>query len=317
MCDSHAGARALAVAIVASLVVLPAVAPLAAGAGGTTVSLVPADEVIGVDETTTVQVVVDDADGGAGSAEFRVAVDDADTARLVDATVLGSGQVETRVSDDGSRIDVEYAFADTADTGSVVIAEVIVEGVSDGTVDVSLEPAAGNDAMDVYDEAGTGYSVTGTNDARLSVGQSGGEEEIETARSPADSGSGQTGAEEDGAGAGVSDAASGTDSPGDLSSPEPSDASTADASAAGESTESIDSSAEPTDASTAPDDTSSDVVASQTPGQSGGTGSVTTFGTALSTGMLDRAADVVSGPVGIVVAATVVFLSGISLGRRW
>jgi PKD repeat protein len=34
---------------------------------------------------------------------------------------------------------------------------------------VDLEPAAGNDAVLIFDESGTGYDVTGTNDATLSV----------------------------------------------------------------------------------------------------------------------------------------------------
>jgi hypothetical protein len=304
MRNSHVGARPLAVAIVASLVVLPAVAPLAAGAGGTTVSLVPADDSVKIDETTTVQVVVDNADGGAGSAEFRVAVDDADTARVVDATVLGSGQVEKRVADDGSWIDVEYAFVDTADTGNVVIAEVIVEGVSDGTADVSLEPAAGDDAMDVYDEAGTGYSVTGTNGAQLAVG-------VSETEPTADAGSGRATEDRGSSGdASDSDAGDDTDDSSDTSLSDSGDASGDDASSGSEVEDDVDDSPRLDD-----EGTPSNEAVSPAPEQSNDVEESTKFGITLGIATLDRAAGAVGGPVGVAVAA-VVLLIGIGIGRR-
>ncbi|MDS0279519.1 dockerin type I domain-containing protein [Halomicroarcula sp. S1AR25-4] len=159
----------LVVTAVALLVVVSAAAPLAAAAGGTTVSLVPADTSVDVGQTTTFEVVVDSADGGVGAAEFSVAVDDPSVAEITDVTVLGSGATNTDIAADGSSVDVEYAFRDTADTGSVTIAEVTVQGVSDGSTGVSLAPASGNDDVLVFDEGGTGYDVTGTNDATLDV----------------------------------------------------------------------------------------------------------------------------------------------------
>lgn len=311
MRNSHAGVQALAVAIVASLVVLPAVAPLAAGAGGTTVSLVPADEGIGVGETIAIQVVVDDADGGAGSAEFRVAVDDADTARVVDATVLGSGQVEKRVADDGSWIDVEYAFVDTADTGNVVIAEVIVEGVSDGTADVSLEPAAGDDAMDVYDEAGTGYSVTGTNGARLAVGGEEGGSGVSETEPTADAGSGRT-TEDSGSSGDASDSDTGDDTgdSSDTSLSDSGDASSPDASSGSEVEDDVDDSPRPDD-----EGTPSNEAVSPAPEQSNDVEESTTFGITMGVDTLDRAAGAVGGPVVVAIAA-VVLLIGIGISRR-
>jgi hypothetical protein len=73
------------------------------------------------------------------------------------------------IASDGSSADVEYAFRDTADTGSVPIVEVTLEGQAAGETDISLGAAAGNDGVLVFDEAGTGYDVTGTTGATLTV----------------------------------------------------------------------------------------------------------------------------------------------------
>jgi hypothetical protein len=169
----HASTRTFAVALVASLLVVSAAAPLAAAAGGTSVSVALADRV-DVGETTTIQVVVDSADGGVGAAELRVAVADASVAEITGVTVRGSGATETDLADDGSSVDVEYAFRDTADTGSVVIAEVTLRGTERGTTDVTIAPAEGNDAVLVFDENGSGYAVTSLNGASLTVGDGSG-----------------------------------------------------------------------------------------------------------------------------------------------
>jgi|AntRauTorcE11897_2_1112592.scaffolds.fasta_scaffold00010_123 PKD repeat protein len=160
--------RRLIVAVVALSLLAPAAASPAAAAGATSVSIAPADASVDVGESTTFEVVVDDSQGGVGAAEIGVTVDGS-VAEITGVEVLGSGATNADIAADGSSADVEYAFRDTADSGSVTVAEVTVQGVSDGTTDVSLDPAAGNDAVLIFDETGTGYDVTGTNDATLSV----------------------------------------------------------------------------------------------------------------------------------------------------
>jgi Rieske Fe-S protein len=160
----------LAVLIVAALLVVSsASAGVALAAGGTTVSLTPASDSVDVGESTTFSVVVDSANGGVGAAEVGIAVDDPNVAEITSVTVPGSGREVVNIADDGSSVDVEYAFRDTAQTGSVTIIEVTVEGVAAGETGVSLEAAAGNPGVLIFDENGAGYDVTGTNDATLTV----------------------------------------------------------------------------------------------------------------------------------------------------
>jgi len=160
--------RGVLVGVVAVLLLVPAASGVATAAGATSVSITPTDGSIDVGQTTTFEVVVNDAQGGVGASEFSVAVDNS-VAEITDVDVLGGGATSVDIADDGSAVEVEYAFRDTADTGPVTVTEVTVEGVSDGSTAVSLEAAAGNDGVLVFDEAGTGYDVTGTNDATLSV----------------------------------------------------------------------------------------------------------------------------------------------------
>jgi len=141
----------------------------AAAAGGTTVSSTPTEAATDVRENTTVQIVVDDAQGGVGAAEFRVSVDE-NIAEISDVDVHGSGSTKVTTADNGSFVEVEYAFQDTADTGSVTIADVAVLGHSDGSTAVNLEAATGNDKVLVFDEGGTGYDVTDIDAATLRVG---------------------------------------------------------------------------------------------------------------------------------------------------
>ncbi|MBX0324348.1 hypothetical protein EGH21_15060 [Halomicroarcula sp. F13] len=136
----------------------------------TTVSLQPTDQTTAVGVGTTYDVVVDSADGGVGAAELRVAIDDTSVASITDANVVDdSATEEIEVAADGSWVDVEYAFADTADTGSVTVATVSVEGNSAGTANLSVEPTDDNSEVLVFDEGGQGYDVTGTNGATLDV----------------------------------------------------------------------------------------------------------------------------------------------------
>jgi len=159
----------IVVTAVALLVVVPVMASPAAAAGQTSVSIEPVETSVDVDQSTTFEVVVDDADGGVGAAEFSVVVDDPSVATITDVTVLGSGMTETGIAEDGSSVDVEYAFRDTDDTGSVTVAEVTIEGISDGSTGIGLAAATGNDGVLIFDEIGTGYDVTGASDATLNV----------------------------------------------------------------------------------------------------------------------------------------------------
>ena len=161
----------IAVAVTA-LVVLVAATGVVMAAGGTSVSIAPGTDSVDVGETATFEVVVDEASGGVGAAEIGIAVDDPSVAEITDVSVLGSGVQTVAIADDGASADVEYAFRDTADTGSVPVVEVTVGGQASGETGLSLEAAEGNDDVVVYDEEGIGYDLTGTNGATLTVEES-------------------------------------------------------------------------------------------------------------------------------------------------
>jgi hypothetical protein len=139
-------------------------------AGETTVSLEPADQTSAIGLTTTYDVVVDNAAGGVGAAEIRVTVDDANVATITGASLTDADAIEdVEVADDGTFVDLEYAFADTADTGSVTVATVTVEGADEGATSLSVGSTDGNGDVLVFDEDGDGYDVVGTNGATLEV----------------------------------------------------------------------------------------------------------------------------------------------------
>ncbi|MFC6943242.1 CARDB domain-containing protein, partial [Salinirubellus sp. GCM10025818] len=139
----------------------------------TTLRLDPSSANVQPGQTTTYEIVVDSADGGVGAAEIGIAVDDTSVATITEATVLGSGDEEVDIAEDGSRVDIDYAFRDTMNSGSFPILEVTVEGQSIGDTSLSIVATEGNDEVLLFDEGGTGYDVTGTAGATLSV-QSGG-----------------------------------------------------------------------------------------------------------------------------------------------
>jgi hypothetical protein len=162
--------RASVTAVVAALVLFVAITGVVMAAGNTTVSVTPEAGSVDVNGTTTFRVVVDDADDGVGAAEIGIAVDDPTVAGIAEVEVLGTGETVVNVTDDGASADVEYAFRDTADNGAVAIIEVTVEGRAAGETGLAIEAAEGNDGVLVFDEDGTGYNVTGTNGADLTVG---------------------------------------------------------------------------------------------------------------------------------------------------
>jgi hypothetical protein len=163
--------KQIGAALVAILLVVSTTATASAvAAGTTTVSIAPSSPSVDVGETETVEIVVENADGGVGAAEVAVAVDDPSVVTITDVSVVGSAITDIEVAGDGSSADLEYFGADTADTGAVPIVEVTVEGQADGATGLSLVPSEGNDDVLVFDEEGTGYDVTGTTDATLTVG---------------------------------------------------------------------------------------------------------------------------------------------------
>lgn len=158
-------------ALLAGLVIVLGSVGLAAGAGGTTVSLTPDERTISESGSTTFDIVVADAAGGVGAYAVHVELDDPAVGTITNATVPGSsGLVDVNVSEDGSAVSIEAALLDTADTGSVTVANVIVRGDDAGQSGVSLTVDA------LGDEDGNSYDVTGIEDASLQVktGQNGG-----------------------------------------------------------------------------------------------------------------------------------------------
>jgi len=133
----------------------------------TTVSLQPAEQTTAVGSSATYDVVVDNAQGGVGAGEIRVSVDDPSVATITDAELSLTAGLSQELTD--SYVEFDYFGADTDDTGSVVVATVTLEGASAGSTGLSIEPAAGNSEVLVFDEDGTGYDVTGTNGATLDV----------------------------------------------------------------------------------------------------------------------------------------------------
>jgi signal recognition particle receptor subunit beta len=130
-----------------------------------TVSVQPADATVDVGDTTTIDVVVDSAAGGVGAYNVTVSLSDSSVASITDVEFGGDpGLTETPVESD-STVTARAALADTDQTGSVTILTVTVEGVTDGTTDVTTQVNA------LGTEAGVNYAVTDVTDATLTVGE--------------------------------------------------------------------------------------------------------------------------------------------------
>ncbi|MFC6939159.1 hypothetical protein ACFQE8_04175 [Salinirubellus sp. GCM10025818] len=142
----------------------------------TTLHLGPSSDTVKQGKTTTYDVVVDSADGGVGGAEMAIVVGDTDVATITEVRIMGADEEEVDISEDGSRADLTYTGGDTYDSGSFSIVEVTVEGQSNGETDLSIAPAAGNGEVHLLNEEGTGYDVTGTTGATVSVHSGGGDD---------------------------------------------------------------------------------------------------------------------------------------------
>jgi hypothetical protein len=132
----------------------------------TELTLSPVDQTVTSGSTTTVDVVVDSADGGVGAGTFAVSVDDPSVAFITDAEVQNGPMdqfVQSSIAADGGSATVEYATADTADSGSVPVVTLTLEGATTGSTSVSIDDAT------LYDETGAPYVVTGTSDASVIV----------------------------------------------------------------------------------------------------------------------------------------------------
>jgi len=135
-------------------------------ASETSVSLSPESSEVVVDRNETYDVVVDNADGGVGAYELTVSLDNSSVASVTDVELGGGPDAKTQnvtFADDGSSVSVSAALANTSDTGSVTIASVTVEGVAEGSSDLSVDvQALGN-------EEGDSYTITDENGASISV----------------------------------------------------------------------------------------------------------------------------------------------------
>ncbi|MFC5136487.1 MULTISPECIES: PKD domain-containing protein [Haloferacaceae] len=131
---------------------------------GTSVSLSPDSSELVIGENESYDVVVDSADGGVGAYEVTVALDDPNMASITDATLeADSDFTDVSYADDDSSVTLTAALMDTTDTGSVSIASVTVEGVAEGSSNVTVDVQA------LGTEAGESYTVTDENGASVSV----------------------------------------------------------------------------------------------------------------------------------------------------
>ncbi|MFC5368852.1 DUF7282 domain-containing protein [Salinirubrum litoreum] len=134
-------------------------------AGPTTPVVVqPGSGSVDVGDTTTFDVVVADANGGVGAYNITVGLTDSSVASITDVEFGGDpGLTETPV-ETGSSVTARAALADTADTGSVTILTVTVDGLADGTTDLTVDVNA------LGTEEGVNYAVPQATDGTLTVG---------------------------------------------------------------------------------------------------------------------------------------------------
>jgi PGF-pre-PGF domain-containing protein len=138
------------------------------GDGQTAVSLSPDSTQVDVSSTTTFDIVVESADGGVGAQTTTVTVENSSVAEITDIQLAGSpGLSDVSRAGDNSSVSIEAGLIDTADTGTVTIASITVEGLANGTTSLNLSVTA------LGDETGADYTLTDINDATLSVTDAG------------------------------------------------------------------------------------------------------------------------------------------------
>ena len=132
-------------------------------AGSTTVELVPSDTELTESGQQTFEIVVTDASGGVGAVDATVSTS-SDAVRIQSATVAGDpGTSDVSVAEGGQSATVEAALMDTADSGRVVVAEVVVSGATQGEATLDVDVSA------LGDETGDPYTVTATLGASVDV----------------------------------------------------------------------------------------------------------------------------------------------------
>lgn len=128
------------------------------------VSLDPASETVTTGEQTTFDIVVSDVDGGVGAIDLTVSSSDASSVEIVDIDSMAAIDTEdTVVAGDGSSASIDAFGLDTADSGSVVVATVTVEGIAPGTADLSVDVTA------VGSESAQSYQIGETDGAAVTV----------------------------------------------------------------------------------------------------------------------------------------------------
>jgi hypothetical protein len=165
--SSHAAALLTAVLVVAwtagGAVAAGAAVSQSGLAGSTTVELVPSDTELTESGQQTFEIVVTDASGGVGAVDATVSTS-SDAVRIQSATVAGDpGTSDVSVAEGGQSATVEAALMDTADSGRVVVAEVVVSGATQGEAALDVDVSA------LGDETGDPYTVTATLGASVDV----------------------------------------------------------------------------------------------------------------------------------------------------
>lgn len=184
------------IGVVAALLVVLLVggSTVVSAAGTTDISIEPTQTEVVPGQTTTVDVVVADTTGGVGATELRLELADPSVASIANVTIHGDpGFTDINYSAERGWVDIAYAAADTADSGEVPVLTATIEGDTDGTTDIVVEPRADNDAVVSYNESGSGYDIGDIsestvavegNDDRSSSGRSGGSAASEPEQTP-------------------------------------------------------------------------------------------------------------------------------------
>jgi hypothetical protein len=132
----------------------------------TALNLSPSDELVGIDGTATFDVVAQDVDGGVGAYAMSISIGNASVANIDGITLEGVNEeslTDVRYGPGDASITMEAVVLDTGDEGALSLGTLSVNGVEEGTTDVSMSvDALGN-------EAGESYEVTGVTGASLEV----------------------------------------------------------------------------------------------------------------------------------------------------
>ncbi|MFC5970386.1 malectin domain-containing carbohydrate-binding protein [Halomarina salina] len=156
-----------AIVFAAMLVVSAGAAGVAFAATSTEVSVLATSQTVDVGQTATFEVVVENTDGDVGAAEGEVTLTDSSVAQITDVSYAGSpASTNVDVASDGGSATFAAFYGSNSLAGdgpSVTVLTVTVEGTAAGQTGVDLAEFL------VFDDAGSGYDVTATNGATLTV----------------------------------------------------------------------------------------------------------------------------------------------------